>query len=396
VNLVVFVSDALRTDAVGCFGARFVNTRTVDGLAARGARFDNAVTAAPWTCPSMTSMVTGQYPHHHGVLHWDAPAPAGPNLFALTRAHGLAVASAVFDRDYLFKNLPDANVIGTSERLDGAIEWLRANAGGPFLLFVHSWATHMPYDIHHAERREWRAAKQELIDGIQSDRAGALQETYERYTRAVEHMSEVVLASLLEELESLGVADSTAVAFLSDHGESWGERLADKDELQGIYHMHGATLHEEVVQVPLIVTAPGRIDPVEIDSQVRSVDLVPTLLELAGAPVPTGLDGRSLLPLIDGGEQGDRPAVIAGTDMGALSQLAVRVPPWKLIRHLGDGREEAYRLDDDPRERASRDDAPAELREMLDAELATAVGREALAEDEEAVIEARLADLGYL
>ena len=254
----------------------------------------------------------------------------------------------------------------------------------------------MPYDIHHAERREWRAAKRELIDGIQSDRAGALQETYERYASAVEHMSEVVLASLLGELDSLGVADSTAIAFLSDHGESWGERLADKAELQGIYHMHGATLHEEVVQVPLIVTAPGRIDPVDVAAQVRSVDLMPTLLELAGAPAAGGLDGRSLLPLIDGEERGDRPAVIAGTDMGSLSQLAVRVPPWKLIRHLGDGREEAYRLDDDPREREPREDAPAELRELLDGELATAVGREALAEDEEAVIEARLADLGYL
>ncbi len=82
VNVVVFVSDALRTDHVGCYGARYVNTRTVDELAAGGVRFDQAISVAPWTCPSMTSMVTGLYPHHHGYLHWDAPLPDVPTLFS--------------------------------------------------------------------------------------------------------------------------------------------------------------------------------------------------------------------------------------------------------------------------------------------------------------------------
>ena len=65
-NVVVYVSDALRIDYVGCYGARYVNTRTIDELASSGVRFDQAITAAPWTCPSMTSIVTGLYPHHHG------------------------------------------------------------------------------------------------------------------------------------------------------------------------------------------------------------------------------------------------------------------------------------------------------------------------------------------
>jgi hypothetical protein len=87
--------------------------------------------------------------------------------------------------------------------------------------------------------------------------------------------------------------------------------------------------------------------------------------------------------------------VIAGTDNGSLSQLALRVPPWKLVVDLESGAETAYRLDLDPRERESRPDAPPELRKRLLAEL-EGVSRERLGAEEQALVEKRLADLGYL
>jgi hypothetical protein len=87
--------------------------------------------------------------------------------------------------------------------------------------------------------------------------------------------------------------------------------------------------------------------------------------------------------------------LIAGTDKGTLSQLAIREPPWKLILHVESGEEEAYRLDLDPRELRSRDDAPPELRERLFAELESAERRE-LSAEEEALVTGRLRDLGYL
>ena len=395
-NVVVYVSDALRADHLGCYGARFLDTRTIDELAAGGARFDQAVSAAPWTAPSMTSMVTGLYPHHHGYLHWDAGlAPTTETLFRALGAHGYDVGTFVFDTGYLFKGMPEANVLGTSETLDGAIAWLRERRDRPFLLFFHSWATHMPYSALHSERTDWRAAKQEVIAGIQADSASALEATREAYRQAVERQSETLVASLLEELERLGLRDETAFAFLSDHGESWGERFAAKEDVQGVYHMHGATLYDEVVQVPLVLSAPGRIEPAVVRSQVRSVDLVPTLLELAGVP-SSPVDGASLLPLLDGREDEDRPAVVVGTDRGSLSQLAVRMPPWKLILDVESGEEEAYRVDIDPRERVSRAaEAPGELRELAFRELESAERRE-LTEEEEATVARRLADLGYL
>jgi hypothetical protein len=106
------------------------------------------------------------YAHHHGYLHWDATLdPSVETMFRAFAAHGYEVASFVFDTNYLFKDLPEANVLGTSESLDGAFAFMRENREKPFLLYVHNWATHMPYDIVHADRKNWLAAKQEVIAG---------------------------------------------------------------------------------------------------------------------------------------------------------------------------------------------------------------------------------------
>ena len=395
-NLVVYVSDALRTDHVGCYGARRVRTPTIDGLAASGVRFDQAIAAAPWTCPSTTSMITGLYPHHHGYLHWDATLdPALPTLFTVAAAHGYTTGSFVFDENYLFKGFADANVAGTSETLDGVVEWLSAHRTEPFVLWFHSWATHMPYDILHAERKEWLAAKDAIIAGIQSGDAAALEELRDGYARSVERSSEVFLAGFLGELDALGLREQTALAFVSDHGESWGERFRDKTAVKGTYHMHGATMYDEIVEVPLIVSAPGRVGPGVVDTQVSLVDLTPTLLDLGGAPLD-GVDGTSLVPALEGAETEDRDAWILATDAGRVSQVALRRPPWKLTVHVETGEEEAYRLDRDPRERDSvPDEVPGELRERVYEEL-EGLDQPELTAEEEAQVTSRLTDLGYL
>ncbi len=395
-NLVVYVSDALRTDHVGCYGARRVRTPTIDGLAVSGVRFDQAIAAAPWTCPSTSSMITGLYPHHHGYLHWDATLdPALPTLFTVAAAHGYTTGSFVFDESYLFKGFADANVAGTSETLDGVVEWLRAHRTEPFVLWFHSWATHMPYDILHAERKEWLAAKDAIIAGIQSGDAAALEELRDGYARSVERSSEVFLAEFLGELDALGLREQTALAFVSDHGESWGERFRDKTAVKGTYHMHGATMYDEIVEVPLIVSAPGRVGPGVVDRQVSLVDLTPTLLDLGGAPLD-GVDGTSLVPALEGAETEDRDAWILATDAGRVSQVALRRPPWKLTVHVETGKEEAYRLDRDPRERDSvPDEVPGELRERLYEEL-EGLDQPELTAEEEAQVTSRLTDLGYL
>lgn len=395
-NAIVYISDALRPDHLGCYGARFVNTRTIDEFAATGVRFDEVITAAAWTAPAMTSIATGLYPHHHGVFDWGNPLPGEvETLFGSFQRGGHAVGSFVFDDDYLFRGIPEANVQGRSEEFDRVLGWLRDHAAEPFLLVVHSWATHMPYNVSHREQKAWRSAKREFVDRIRANTADGLEWCREAYRRSVEYQSETLFAALLAELDALGLRERTTVVLGADHGESWGERFEDKRQVEGMYHLHGAALYDEILRVPLIVSAPAALDPGVVFWQARTVDIAPTVRELAGLPPAAG-DGESLLPLVRGDERGDRVAVSVTSDRGNISQAAVRRPPWKLIRRIPGGDEQAFRVDIDPRERHDRaDEAPHELRALLDLELRDLELR-AISDEEEAAIEARLSDLGYL
>ncbi|MDX6494553.1 MAG: hypothetical protein QOE17_539, partial [Gaiellales bacterium] len=186
-----------------------------------------------------------------------------------------------------------------------------------------------------------------------------------------------------------------AIVFGADHGESWGERYPDKHAVQGMYHLHGAELYDEILRVPLVVRAPGLLDPAVVTGQVRTVDITPTLRELASLPEAEA-DGASLVAAARGQEPGDRLAVSITSDRGNISRAAVRRRPWKLMRDLQTGSEQAFRLDVDPREREDRIDAvPQELRDLLDGELA-GIDRRVISDEEEEAIEARLSDLGYL
>jgi arylsulfatase A-like enzyme len=397
VNTVVWVSGALRADHLGCYGARRVRTATIDALAASGVRFDQCIAAAPRTSLAATSIATGRYPHRHGVLEWGSEfAAETETLQGRFAREGYEVASFVFDDGFLFRNVPEAMVKGRSDSIDPILGWLHANAGQPFHLFVHSWATHMPYNAPHRAQAEWREGKRRLIDRIQSDRASGLERSREAYRRAVEYQSEHNIAALLETLDELEVRDSTAIIVTADHGESWGERFDDKSEVRGVYHLHGAGLWDEVLHVPLIVSAPG-LEPAVVPWQVRTVDIAPTVLDLAGLEPLAVTDGASLRPFFDGSETGDRPAIAMTTDLGNLNQMAVRLPPWKLVRWVPSDDEEAYRLDLDPRERTDvRAQAPKRLRRVLDDELAGTGADAVMSVEEEAAVARRLEDLGYL
>ena len=214
----------------------------------------------------------------------------------------------------------------------------------------------MPYDIVHADRKNWLAGAEgrrrhpvRLGIGARVDARG-LPDRGRAPVRGL-------VASFLEELETLGLREHTVFAFLSDHGESWGERFQSKEDVKGVYHMHGATLRRD---------RRGAADPLGTRARARRRRLAGALRRPhADAARARGASARETdgesLPHVDG----DRAAIIAGTDMGALTKLAVRMPPWKLILDVESGEEEAYRLDVDPRELAPRTDAPRAARDRL-------------------------------
>jgi len=158
---------------------------------------------------------------------------------------------------------------------------------------------------------------------------------------------------LFDALEAAGLAKDTAIVVMADHGEAWGEHKA---------YFHGQDLFDEQLRVPLIIAIPGQ-KPRVITEDVSLVDVAPTLLDLVGAPIPAGMRGRSLLPLVEGTGTPAPPHPIFAELMPATAwphQAAMMVDGGhKLIHRISDRRWELYDLRSDPGEKRNLVDVPA-------------------------------------
>ena len=218
-----------------------------------------------------------------------------------------------------------------AETFSAASAWLENRARAPFFLFVHTDQVHDPYvpPDSHAHFFPTRPDSGEHV------------RNRDAYDREIRYTDEL-LGGLLDALERAGRADDTIVVVTSDHGEAFGEH-----GLAG----HGLDLHDEALLVPLVLRAPGRIAPGgELDGQSGLVDLVPTLLELLGAPVPDDLHGRSLASSLSGNAPWVDRALVSTTVGGHVR--SVRTSAWKYIEPKA-GRPRFYDLANDPGERTN-------------------------------------------
>jgi arylsulfatase A-like enzyme len=191
---------------------------------------------------------------------------------------------------------------------------------------------------------------------------------------------------LVERLRSLDLLDETAVVVSSDHGEGLGDH--------GLLE-HGANLHDELVRVPLVFRAPGLPQGRRLQGSAQLEDLAPTLLSLAGVPVPPGLDGVDLGPWLSGeAARSPRPAVVGQRKRyrGRPDRFFLRDWPRKWIGGR-EGRGREFQLDEDPRERAgtARVGLPEALRDAVEALGAKPAEQPLLDEEARRALEA----LGY-
>lgn len=335
--------------------------------------FSQALAQAPWTLPSHTSMLTGLDAVRHGVNRWTRGAPdALVTLAERLRGSGYRTMAVTgggsLDPGYGLSQGFSRFRIWTGDRHDGMRElethlahttrWLE-EAEQPTFLFLHTFAVHSyPYlpDLPTLHRR------------VAAERSA-------RYDEAVRRMDQR-LGAYLEALEDQGRLDEAVVVITSDHGEELGEHGA---------FGHGS-LRETLMRVPLLVARPGASETGDVvDEPVRSVDLVPTLLELAGAAGDPTLDGRSLVPLLEARRsqrthEGSQIATFYHSS--AADGLALRTARLKyhLNNDLGSvayGTEALFDLGSDPAERVDlAQRRPAEAarmraaaRRLLDAQL---------------------------
>ncbi|MDP8235267.1 MAG: sulfatase [Candidatus Erginobacter occultus] len=368
-NIILISIDTLRADRLGCYGYRFDTTPAMDRLASRSTVFRQAITPVPRTAPSVASILTGLYPHTHGVRSNWIPLPGEfPALAELLRNRGYRTAAIVgnyvlkrqysgFDRGFeLFDDRMPARELNrdiweksASDITASALRWLEENREEQFFLWLHYQDPHGPY-IAPPEYGDFFARSEE--DPIPADLVPAYQllpwipeqngqvdaEAYRAsYDREIKYCDDAI-GQLLGELTRLGL-DDTVIILVSDHGESLGEHE--------YFFEHGGFIYDPSSRVVLIVHLPGLAGPGEVDGQVSVLSIAPTLLELAGVPVPAEMAAPSLLPLL----RGTKDRIEETIFIERLNKLkAVRTSRWKYIRNLQNSREELYDLKNDPGE----------------------------------------------
>ena len=238
-----------------------------------------------------------------------------------------------------------------------AAEWLRAMASGRFFLWTHLMATH-EYRHFYAvtdsgdgcaglvSPRRHGAGRPAQMRAVRAPRPGdgqpepTLDELKAWYVANV-MFDDALISILVEELKALGLFDNTLVIITSDHGEEFMEHGNTG---------HGHTVFDEVIRVPLVMVCPARLPSGRVvTEQVRMIDVMPTILELAGIHCKERLSGRSLLGLIAGKPEAPRVAFSEFDE--CIDLQSTRTPAQKLIRRLGEKRVWLHDLRTDPGER---------------------------------------------
>lgn len=350
-NLLIFVPDQLRADCIGAFGNAHVRTPNLDALAARGTRFTQAYVQHPVCSPSRASFLTGWYPHvrgHRSLTH--LLQPSEPNLLRLLKDSGYHVAWAGRRGDTFAPGATEASVheygfsvppssgpgIATSTEAfsndvwarvfyrgrvpsDGridfdeaairtAVAWLERPLREPWVLYVPILAPHCPFQVAEPwfSMYEREAMPPPVPPRERSAEPGFMRAIRERYglerltpemwreviatyygmiSRMDEHLGRVLQAAG----RSAG-ADNLVTLFFSDHGEYLGD--------YGLIEKWPSAMDACITRDPLVISAPGFAQGQVSDAMVELIDIVPTVLELAGVDAGYRHYGRTLVPLL--------------------------------------------------------------------------------------------------
>jgi len=413
-SIVLVVLDTTRADHLGAYGAGPGRTPVLDELAAGGVVFERCHSPYPLTLPSMSSILTSQWPHVHGVREnyqsrlaeravtlaevlGDRGYATGAFVSSLPvrRETGCAQGFDVYDDDFSMpfpfyrESFQALTPLWTGserrgdETVSRAVAWLE-ETDGPYFLLVHLFDPHSPYD-----------APEPYASAHESPYAAEI-----AYTDAL-------VGELLEAVRAKEEAPPV-IAVVADHGEGLGEHEE---------WAHGIFVYETTVHVPFILSAPG-IAPGRVADRVRLVDVAPTLLDVAGLAPGSGFAGESAVPLLPtAGRSGTSPPVDAGPrlvyvenhfpaiEYGWAEQTAIIADDLKWIRTR---RSELYDLGSDPDELHDLAATRPATAESLDALLtrfvdrtraaAAANGIEDLVDaiEPEARVEEWLRNLGYI
>lgn len=363
-NVVIYLVDALRADRLGCYGNPSGLSPHADALARDGVLFEHAVAQCSWTTPSVASILTGLRPSRHGVSSRSAVLPEEAVTAAeLIREAGYQTAGfstnayiterAGFDQGFDHFEFSYRR----SQEVTAAVSaWLeQRDRRRPFFLYVHTIDPHAPYDPGPGHRQRFAA-------DVNDRNIGTTEHLHALGDKAVPATDEVTadllrlydaevaenddaFGGLVEALRQSGLLEDTVVVLVADHGEEFREH--------GVFG-HAWDLYGEVLDVPLIVRAPGALPGTRVRELVQHTDVLPTILDAVGIAIPPALDGMSLWGVIHGAGRlpGER-AAFSYMDYEGRRGIAAVTGRWKLIVPLSHNftrGSELYDRDADPGE----------------------------------------------
>lgn len=387
---VILISiDTLRADRLPAYGYAAGVTPVIDALAAEGVLFEQAYAHSPQTLPSHTSILTGRLPFDHGVrdnvgfVAPDDTVTLAHRLKQAGYATGAFVSSFVLRRqvglgrgfDIYDDRLPPAGperALGQVQRAgtdtaEAAITWLRAQTSSKYFLFFHIYEPHTPYT------------------------PPVIPSSGDRYDGEVTFADEIV-GRVIAALRARGDYDKATIILLSDHGEGLGDHGEDE---------HGLFLYRSTIQTPLIIKRRGGNNGGHrVATSVQHIDLAPTILSITGQAADSALTGRSLIPVLEGGNSLPAAAIYAEAmspryHFGWSELYALTDDRYRLIRAP---RDELFDLSTDPYETRSivgeRAQVHAAMRTALDGLMAGATV--SAPSTVSAADRQRLAALGYV
>jgi arylsulfatase len=319
-HLILISIDTLRADYLPSYGHPFVETPHIDRLAAEGFLFENHISAAPTTLASHVALMTGTWPHTHGVPRNGFVVDSANLMLAeVLQRNGFETAGFIgafplsdqfsFDQGFTHwdeqltlakagsQGRLDQNQRPANEVTDAAIAWLdEAPDDKPLFLFVHYFDVHAPYDPPPEFARLYREdedprngslpmirrARIELLERRPSELQDHLKRSYAAGITWVDHE----IGRLIEHLEAQGILDEAIVVLTSDHGEAMGESWERWD--------HGLSVGQATTRTPLIIRMPkGFEGGRRLDALVSNIDVMPSLLDLFNMEIPAAVEGES-------------------------------------------------------------------------------------------------------
>ncbi len=294
-NVILFTLDTLRADHLACYGYPDVRTPYLDSMARRGVLFEQASTNSPLTLPAHCSILTGMYPTFHGVringntalndkqttlaeVFSSQGYQCGAFIaaFVLDGRWGLKQGFQHYDDQFDLKKYKHLD-LGAIQRpgnevMDAALSWLDEQKSAPFFAWIHLYDPHTPYEPPEPYLSEYGPRG---LAGL--------------YDGEIAFMDEQI-GRCIKWLENNGLDKKTILVFVGDHGEGLGSHGEGT---------HGYYIYDYAVHVPLIMVTPFKdLRGIRVSSQVRVIDIFPTLLETAEIISPVKTPGRSLLPMM--------------------------------------------------------------------------------------------------